>query len=118
MSPRDWRVRIDDILSAIDKISLYTRGMDRESLAADAKTLDAVLFDITVIGEAARHVPETILERHPQVPWAAMRDLRNVVVHEYFGILVEIVWTTIADDLPPLRDQLVVLLESEGRDDQ
>ena len=114
MSPRDWRLRIDDILSAIDKIQRYTEGMTGESLATDEKTLDAVLHDVTVIGEAARNVPAEIVERHPEVPWAAMGDMRNVVVHEYFGVLVETLWTTITDDLPPLLLQLRALLENEA----
>jgi len=113
VSPRDWRLRIDDILSAIDKIGRYTSDMSGESLAADEKTLDAVLFDVAVIGEAARNVPEDVVARSPQIPWAAMRDMRNIVVHEYFGILIETLWTTVTDDLPPLRRQLATLLESE-----
>lgn len=112
MSPRDWRLRIDDILSAIDKIGRYTSDMSGESLAADEKTLDAVLFDVAVIGEAARNVPEDVVARSPQIPWAAMRDMRNIVVHEYFGLDLDRIWSTATTSLQSLREEIERLLST------
>lgn len=76
MSPRDWRLRVQDILDAIATIQLYTAGMDYFAFTHDRKTMDAVLRNITVIGEAASRVPETIQGESPEVPWADMRDIR------------------------------------------
>jgi len=109
--PRDWRMRIDDILGAIAAIQEYTLGMDLDAFAKNRKTVDAVLRNITVIGEAAGHLPPDIAEAHPEIPWKVMRDFRNVVVHAYFGIQLSILWDTIQDDLPPLVVPLKRLLE-------
>ena len=84
--------------------------MDYPAFTHDRKTMDAVLRNITVIGEAASRVPETIQGESPEVPWADMRDMRNVVIHEYFGINKQILWDTIQTDLPPLAAPLQVLL--------
>ena len=102
MPPRDWRMRIEDILEAIAKVQEYTRGMTLESFRGDARTVDAVLRNIAVIGEAAGHVPPEVAAAHADVPWRQMRDFRNVVVHAYFGVQLSILWETVQRDLPPL----------------
>lgn len=115
MSPRDWRLRIDDILEAIERIAQYTAGMTRETFSADDKTLDAVIRNIEVIGEAARHVLEDIVTQYPDVPWAEMRAMRNILIHEYFLISVPILWHTVTQNLTPLVSQLRRIL-SDHRD--
>jgi|WetSurMetagenome_2_1015567.scaffolds.fasta_scaffold351296_2 uncharacterized protein with HEPN domain len=111
MPPRDWQMRVQDILVAIEKIQNYTRGMTAESFMADSKTVDAVIANITVIGEAASRVPSEAMQTHPAIPWKVMRDIRNVVVHEYFGLNARILWDTVQNDLPPLVPLLRRLLE-------
>lgn len=86
--------------------------MTRESFANDAKTLKAVLADFTIIGEAARQVPDHVCEAHPHVAWRQMRDMRNIVVHVYFAVEPNIVWDTIHRDLPVLESQLLAILAS------
>lgn len=111
MSPRDWRLRVQDILDAIAAIQSYTASMDYPAFARDRRTVDAVLRNITVIGEAASRIPEAIQVASPDIPWADMRDIRNVVVHEYFGINRQILWDTTQTDFPPLVLQLQALLD-------
>ncbi len=106
MPSRDWRLRISDILECIDKIDRYTEGMTFEDFAADDKTVDAVLRRIEIIGEATRHVPDEVTGRFPDIPWQKMRGMRNVVVHEYFGVSLRIIWRTIKTQLPPLAEPL------------
>ena len=118
MSPRDWTLRVQDILEAIEKIQLYTRDATQESLRVDARTVDAVVRNLTVIGEATRHVPSEIQQRYPAIPWDDMRDMRNVVVHEYFRISYPILWRTIQSNLPPLVEQLNELLRQAEQDKQ
>lgn len=77
MPPRDWTLRIRDILEAIDRIADYTKEMAMADFSADTKTQDAILRNITVIGEAARAVPQEVADRHAEIPWADMRDMRN-----------------------------------------
>ncbi len=106
MPRRDFKLRIEDILEAIEKALRYTKDMSFDNFAADEKTIDAVVRNVTVIGEAARHVPDEITSKHGEIPWAEMRDIRNVVVHEYFGVSTKILWETILNDLPPLAEAL------------
>lgn len=102
MPPREWKIRIADILGAVLTIQDYVKGLDLAGFCEDNKTVEAVAYNFAVIGEAARNVPEAVIMRHPEVPWQNMKDMRNFMVHVYFGINREIVWKTLRDDLPPL----------------
>ena len=113
MSPRAWRHRIEDILQAIRKIREYTRDLTSKDLANDDKTVDAVVRNFIVIGEAARHVPEEISTRHPSIPWRLMADMCNFAVHEYFGVSLTTIWECVQHDLPPLEPLLEDLLQKE-----
>lgn len=117
MPPRDWRLRLEDILEAIGKIRVYTEGMDAEAFCRDPKTIDAVVRNLTIIGEAARMIPSQLEVKYPSVPWGKMRDMRNVVVHEYFGVDTEIVWKTVQSNLPPLVPVLEDILQQEPEDE-
>jgi uncharacterized protein with HEPN domain len=112
MGHRDWRKRIDDILCAIERISEHTRGMSPEAFANDRKTQDAVHFNLMVIGEAAGQIEPGVVASHPEIPWAEMRGMRNVLIHAYFSVSTEIVWRTLTDDLPPIVESLNKLLRS------
>jgi len=107
--------RLRDILEAVRKIRRYVDGMDLQAFIGDERTVDAVLRNLTVIGEAAGHLPEDFLARHPDLPVAEMKGMRNVVVHEYFGVSVTILWETVEHDLPPLIPVLESYLEAETR---
>jgi uncharacterized protein with HEPN domain len=108
--PRQWRLFVADIVDAITAIDSYTAGLTREQFFADRLRLDAVIKNLTVIGEAAGRMPIDITEASPEIPWSRMRGMRNVVVHEYFGIDEEVLWGTVTDDLPPLLPLLTALL--------
>lgn len=110
---RDWRLRIEDILESVAKIERYTEGMSLENLRDDERTVDAVVRNLEIIGEAARHVPPYIQERHCQILWAQMRGMRNVVIHEYSEISLPVIWDTIKVDLPPLVPMLQAILKRE-----
>ena len=112
MPRRDWKLRIRDILDSVSAVQGYTRGMTYEGFVADRKTVDAVLRNLIVIGEAANHMPDDVISTHPDIPWRDMRDMRNFVIHEYFGISDRILWDTIQNDLPLIIPLLKKLLES------
>lgn len=99
---RDWRFRVRDILAALAAIARYTDGMSYEDFLADDRTRDAVIRNLTTMGESVRWIPGQVLDAHPEVPWQDMRAVRNVVVHEYFGVDPAILWETVRGDLPPL----------------
>ncbi len=116
MPPREWLVRLEDILEAISKVASYTSDLDLAAFKGDERTRDAVVWNFAVIGEAARLVPSEIEARFPDVPWASMRGMRNIVIHEYFGIDLEIVWVTATRDLPELEPRLREIVEELRRE--
>jgi uncharacterized protein with HEPN domain len=109
---RDWRFRVRDILSAVRAIAEYTEGMTYAEFIADGRTMDAVIRNLMTMGESIRWIPELTLDAHPDVPWRLMRGVRNVVVHEYFGVDPSILWETVRGDLPPLIAKLEDVLQS------
>jgi uncharacterized protein with HEPN domain len=109
MSRRNPQLLLDDILSSIAKIARYCASFGREQFLDDEKTIDAVVRNLEIIGEATRQLPEAFTTRHAQVPWAQMAGLRNRIVHEYFGLDLDIIWTIIHDDLPILERQIQML---------
>lgn len=102
MPHRSWEIRVADITGAIEIVLEYTSGMTFEQFVSDRKTVDAVIRNFIIIGEAASHIPEEVVEMHPDLPWREMRDMRNIVVHEYFGVDNRVVWETLKKNLPPL----------------
>ena len=88
--------------------------MTFEEFRADDKTIDAVVRNFGIIGEAARHVPSHLQKRYPRIPWSQMRGMRNVVVHEYSGVSTRIIWRTVTENLPPLAPLLQDLLDKES----
>ncbi|MBM4395594.1 MAG: DUF86 domain-containing protein [Deltaproteobacteria bacterium] len=111
MSRDDWRTRIDDITAAVEKVRRYVEGMDFAGFCNDDRTVDAVIRNLSVIGEAASRVPPDVITRYPGIPWALMRGIRNVLVHEYFGVSLQVIWDTANEDLPPLAEQLRRVLD-------
>lgn len=110
MSERDARVYLQDILDAINHINEYVIGLKRDDLLVDRKTLDAVVRNLEIIGEAAKQMPQDIIERFSDVPWRRMVNMRNKVIHEYSGVDVTILWQTIQEDLPSLNDRIKSIL--------
>lgn len=102
MPPREWRFRVQDMLHAIESILSYTQGMDFAAFDHDQRTVDAVVRNLIVIGEAANRIPDEVLLVSTDIPWTEMRTMRNFVVHEYFGVSTRILWDTVQVNLPPL----------------
>jgi len=98
--PRDYRVFLDDILEAVTKAKEYTAGFSEEQFCADRRTVEAVVWNLQIIGEAAKNIPEEIRSRYPDVPWRDMAGLRNIIVHQYFGIKLDLIWKVVQNDLP------------------
>ena len=113
MSRRDWRLRIADMLDAAEMAISLAAGLDRAKFLDDRVLVDAAIKNVTVIGEAATHVPDDVAERWPEIPWRDIRDMRNFIVHEYFGVNPDILWGTVREDLPAVVPVLRRMLEGE-----
>ena len=115
MSRRDPRLFLADILEAIEKIERYTRGLSREALWQDDLVADAVVRNLEIIGEAARYLPDELRGKAADIDWRRVVGLRNVVVHEYFAIDLDVVWVVVKRNLPQLKKAVRSLL-SAGED--
>lgn len=89
--PRDYKVYLEDILEAILKISNYTSGLSCADFPKDSKTLDTVVRNLEIIGEAAKNIPEQVRSQHPEVDCKKIAGLREILVHESFGVDVQII---------------------------
>lgn len=103
MSPRRWEHRASDIIESVDLVEGWLDGLDLATFSADQRLVDAVEMRLLIIGEASLHIPEEVRARAPEVPWQALRGLRNRLVHEYFRVRVETLWETAKVRLPELR---------------
>ncbi len=100
--PRDWLQQLDDIQKATGKIKAYVAGLDFDAFMADGKTQDAVIRNLEIIGEAAGSLPGAVKERVPGIQWRKITALRNLLIHEYFGVSMHVVWDVVANKLDEL----------------
>ncbi len=108
--PRDYKVYLEDILEATRKARRYARGMSAKKLAKDAKTLDAVIRNLEIIGEAVKNVPDEIRSKYPDADWKKIAGLRDILIHQYFGIDVEIIRDIVRNKLPVLEKNVKQIL--------
>ena len=107
---RDPRLYLDDILEAVHKIRDYTAGMDFAEFSKDTKTQDAVIRNLEIIGEAAGRLQEPVRVVSPDIEWRKIVGLRNILIHEYFGVSLPLVWDVIQSKLDPLESSCRELL--------
>lgn len=111
MSKREPKLLLADILASIEKIKLYTEGHSFDTFVEDSKTLDAVIRNFEIIGEAANRLPEDFKDSHDNINWFRIRGFRNRIVHDYMGIDFSIVWTIIEKDLDKLSNEISTLIK-------
>ncbi len=96
-------IYLDDILEAIDRIQGYVKGMDYSQFAADQRTMDAVIRNLEIIGDAARSLPAEIKGTMSQTDWRKVVGLRNLLLHQYFAVSTRVVWDVVQTKLASLR---------------
>ena len=101
---------LEDISNAILDIRSFVHDMSADAFMADKKTINAVVRSLEVIGEATGKIPTDIRMRYPDVPWDEIIGMRNRLIHEYFGVDLDIVWQTIQDDLAALETAITTML--------
>ena len=106
MSKRVPHLLVEDRIDSANKILVYTENLTFEAFIEDSKTIDAVIRNFEIIGEAANRLPEEFKDKYPHIDWHRMRGFRNRIVHDYFGIDYGIVWEIKATFLPTLISSL------------
>jgi uncharacterized protein with HEPN domain len=106
MSRRATPLLLDDIWEAVEKIERYVSGLNHDAFVKDDKTVDSVVRNLEVIGEATNRIPENIKTQFSEIEWRKIIGLRNRIVHDYFNIDVEIVWEIVQKDLPIFKAKL------------
>jgi uncharacterized protein with HEPN domain len=108
---RDYTDYLHDILNEIHQIESFISGIDLKSFSSDTKTYYAVLRALEVIGEASGKIPKEIKENYNHIPWQEMYGMRNKLIHDYFGVNESVIWKTITEDLPPLKNDIALILK-------
>lgn len=111
---RDESVYLKHIRDAIERIESYTVG-GRKAFFQDTMVQDAVIRNLEVIGEAVKNLSSDFRRRHPKIPWRSITALRNVLIHEYFGVDLKIVWRVVTRRLPMLKHAMERLLRGSER---
>ena len=110
---RDYRLYLDDILDSIKNIFEYTKTLSKNDFLADTKTNQAVILNIAIIGEAARNIPADIKSKYPEIDWALIYGMRNILIHKYFSVNLDIVWDVVKKELPALEQQVKKILNNQ-----
>lgn len=107
--PRELSAYFEDICIACDKIERYTKGMNKEALSHNDLVLDAVVRNLEVIGEAVKKIPDEIRIEYDNIPWRKIAGLRDILIHEYFGININIIWDVVVNKITPLKNTIEIL---------
>ena len=108
---RDFKHFLVDMADSAANIDEFTKGYTYEQFIADKKTASAVIRQFEILGEAAKNIPVDFKDRHPEIDWKRIAGLRDVLIHGYFGIDLEIIWDIIQGKVPTLRAQLKIIIE-------
>ncbi len=111
---RDFLLFLEDIIESLAKIERYIKNMTFDELARDDKTIDALVGNLEIIDEAVKNIPDAIREKYPEVEWREAAALRDVLIHDYFGIDLESLWDTIHKNLPEFGEKIRLVHQQES----
>jgi uncharacterized protein with HEPN domain len=108
---KDVKTFLLHVLESIERIEEYTEGVSREEFMENHQVQDAVLRRLEIIGEAVKNIPQDFRDKYPQVPWKQIAGTRDILIHEYFGVDLDLVWEIVERDLPELKEKIERILE-------
>jgi uncharacterized protein with HEPN domain len=114
---RDYKAYINDILEAIDRIESYTTNLTFDNFSESRLYQDAIVRNLEIIGEAVKRLPKELIEKYPDMEWKKIAGLRDILIHAYFGIDIEIVWDVVENKIPELKNQ-ILLIQSKIKKDK
>ncbi len=110
---RDYKVYLDDILEAVQKVKTYVQSITHDQFLRDSMRIDAIVRNLEIIGEATSHIPAEVRAKYPEVEWQKASNFRNIAIHEYFRVSLDVVWNITQDDLSKLETQIADVLKQE-----
>lgn len=112
---RDLRLYLDDILEGLIKIESYVEGLSFNTFSEDSRTIDAVVRNFEIVGEASKQLPESIRQQYPDVEWREISGMRDKLIHAYFSVSFEVVWKTAKERVPKLKSAIQQVLDGLER---
>ncbi|MEX0780127.1 MAG: DUF86 domain-containing protein [Balneolales bacterium] len=113
MSKRKLIVYLQDILDSINHIQRFIDGITEEEFYHNVEKQDAVLRRLEIIGEAVKHIPQSIREDHQNIPWRQIASMRDIIIHEYFGVTLNMIWVVITEDILTLKSVIAEIMEAQ-----
>jgi uncharacterized protein with HEPN domain len=110
---RDYVVYLKDILEAITAIEQFIGSMAYDEFSKDDKTISAVTRKLEIIGEAVRHIPAEVSAKYTNIPWDKMAGMRNILIHQYFGVSYSLIWKAVKESIPAVKQALIEVLQNK-----
>ncbi len=111
MKMNSYKLFVEDILESMNKIERYTKGLTYDQFEKNEMVVDAVIRNLEIIGEAVKNIPDEVREKHPEISWKRMIGLRNITIHEYFGVDLNIIWEIVTKNLPETKPKIEAMLK-------